>query len=155
PLLTARRALLIGGIVVAAAGTNPLLTYRDIFNGAGLNWFFHPTTSIVDTSAYNLSQTLLQTSTLILTGLAVAFAFRCGMFNIGGQGQYFVGLYVAVWIGSSFAGMSTFPHVLIGIVAGTPAGALWAGIPGFLQTTGGGHGGITTVLLHLVRLSAG
>ena len=84
-------------------------TYRDIFNGAGLNWFFHPTTDTVDTAAYNLSQTLLQTTTLILTGLAVAFAFRCGMFNIGGQGQYFVGLYVAIWIGSSWAGMATLP----------------------------------------------
>ncbi len=77
--------------VVAATGHNPLVTYRDIFNGAGLNWFFHPTTDTFDTAAYNLSQTMLQTTTLILTGLAVAFAFRCGMFNIGGQGQYFVG----------------------------------------------------------------
>ena len=92
PLLTAVVAFLIGGIVVAATGHNPLTTYRDIFNGAGLNWFFHPTTDTIDTAAYNLSQTLLQTTTLILTGLAVAFAFRCGMFNIGGQGQYFVGL---------------------------------------------------------------
>ena len=82
-----------------ATGHNPLLAYRDIFNGAGLNWIFHPTTDIAKTAAYNLSQTLLQTTTLILCGLAVAFAFRCGMFNIGGQGQYFVGLYVANWLG--------------------------------------------------------
>ena len=75
-----------------ATGHNPLIAYHDIFNGAGLNWFFHPTTDTAGTAAYNLSQTLLQTTTLILTGLAVAFAFRCGMFNIGGQGQYFVGL---------------------------------------------------------------
>ena len=64
------------------------------------------------TASYNLSQTLLQTTTLILTGLAVAFAFRCGMFNIGGQGQYFVGLYVANWVGLGFAGMAPLPHVL-------------------------------------------
>ena len=43
------------------------------------------------------------TTPLILTGLAVAFAFRCGLFNIGGQGQYLVGLFVANWIGISFA----------------------------------------------------
>ena len=106
PVLTALLAFLIGGLVVLATGHNPLLAYRDIFNGAGLNWIFHPTTNIADTSAYNLSQTLLQTTTLILCGLAVAFAFRCGMFNIGGQGQYFVGLYVANWLGYNFAGMS-------------------------------------------------
>ena len=93
PVVTVVLAFLMGGIVVLATGHNPLLAYRDIFNGAGLNWIFHPTTSMVPTSAYNLSQTLLQTTTLILCGLAVAFAFRCGMFNIGGQGQYFIGLY--------------------------------------------------------------
>ena len=93
PLVTAVVAFLMGGLVVLATGHNPLLAYRDIFNGAGFNWFFHPTTDVVNTSAYNLTQTLLQTTTLILCGLAVAFAFRCGLFNIGGQGQYFVGLY--------------------------------------------------------------
>ena len=53
-------------------------------------------------AALNLQQTLIVTTPLILTGLAVAFAFRCGLFNIGGQGQYLVGTYVAVWVGSSF-----------------------------------------------------
>ena len=104
PAVTVVVAFLMSGIVVLATGHNPLLAYRDIFNGAGLNWIFHPTTSMVSTAAYNLSQTLLQTTTLILCGLAVAFAFRCGMFNIGGQGQYFVGLYVANWVGSDSPG---------------------------------------------------
>ena len=112
----------MGGLVVLATGHNPLLAYRDIFNGAGLNWIFHPTTNVVNTSAYNLSQTLLQTTTLILCGLAVAFAFRCGMFNIGGQGQYIVGLIVANWLGSDFAGMSPLPHILLVIVAGAASG---------------------------------
>jgi simple sugar transport system permease protein len=156
PVLTALVAFLIGGAVVAATGHNPLLTYRDIFNGAGLNWFFHPTTdTATDTAAYNLSQTMLQTTTLVLTGLAVAFAFRCGMFNIGGQGQYFVGLYVAVWIGSSFAGMSSLPHVLLGIVAATLAGAIWAGIAGFLKATVGAHEVITTIMLNWIAIWVG
>jgi ABC-type uncharacterized transport system permease subunit len=155
PVLTALVAFLIGGLVVAATGHNPLVTYRDIFNGAGLNWFFHPTTDTFDTSAYNLSQTMLQTSSLVLTGLAVAFAFRCGMFNIGGQGQYFVGLYVAVWIGSSWADMSTLPHVLIGIVAATLAGAIWAGIAGFLKATVGAHEVITTIMLNWIAIWVG
>ena len=122
PVLTGVIAFLIGGFVVLATGHNPLLAYRDIFNGAGLNWIFHPTTNIVSTSAYNLSQTLLQTTTLILTGLAVAFAFRCGMFNIGGQGQYLVGLYVANWLGYSLAGMQPLPHILIAVTGATLAG---------------------------------
>jgi simple sugar transport system permease protein len=155
PVLTALLALLIGGFVVLATGHNPLLAYRDIFNGAGLNWVFHPTTSVVDTSAYNLSQTLLQTTTLILTGLAVAFAFRCGMFNIGGQGQYFIGLYVANWLGYSFAGMATLPHIVIAVVGATLAGAAWAGIAGVMKATVGAHEVITTIMLNWIAIWVG
>lgn len=112
PLLTAVLAFLIGGLVILVTGHNPLSTYKAIFNGTGLNWLF-PWVSGDDrtTAALNLQQTLILTGPLILTGLAVAFAFRCGLFNIGGQGQYLVGLYAAVWVGSSFAGM---PRVQIG-----------------------------------------
>jgi general nucleoside transport system permease protein len=155
PVLTAMFAFLIGGLVVLGTGHNPLAAYRDIFNGAGLNWFFHPTTDIANTAAYNLSQTLLQTTTLILTGLAVAFAFRCGMFNIGGQGQYFIGLYVANWLGYSFASMSTFPHLVIAIGGATLAGAAWAGIAGFLKATVGAHEVITTIMLNWIAIWLG
>jgi simple sugar transport system permease protein len=155
PVLTAVLAFLIGGLVVAATGHNPLVTYRDIFNGAGLNWFFHPTTDTIDESAYNLSQTLLTTTSLILTGLAVAFAFRCGMFNIGGQGQYFVGLYVGVWIGSSWPAMNSFWHILLGITAATAAGAIWAAIAGFLKATVGAHEVITTIMLNWIAVWIG
>ena len=148
PVLTALIAFLIGGLVVLATGHNPLAAYHDIFNGAGLNWIFHPTTDTVNTAAYNLSQTLLLTTTLILTGLAVAFAFRCGMFNIGGQGQYFIGLYAANWIGYSFAGMATFPHIVLGIAGATLAGAVWAGIAGFLKAAVGAHEVISTIMLN-------
>ncbi len=155
PVLTGVIAFLIGGFVVLATGHNPLLAYRDIFNGAGLNWIFHPTTNIVSTSAYNLTQTLLQTTTLILTGLAVAFAFRCGMFNIGGQGQYLVGLYVANWLGYSLAGMQPLPHILIAVTGATLAGAAWAGIAGFLKATVGAHEVISTIMLNWIAIWVG
>jgi general nucleoside transport system permease protein len=155
PVLTALVAFLLGGLIVLATGHNPLLAYRDIFNGAGLNWIFHPTTNTVTNSAYNLSQTLLQTTTLILTGLAVAFAFRCGMFNIGGQGQYFVGLYTANWVGISFPAMATLPHVLLGIGAAVFAGAVWAGIAGFLKAYVGAHEVITTIMLNWIAVWIG
>jgi simple sugar transport system permease protein len=155
PVFTALVAFVLGGLIVLATGHNPLLAYRDIFNGAGLNWIFHPTTSTVSNASYNLSQTLLQTTTLILTGLAVAFAFRCGMFNIGGQGQYFVGLYVANWVGISFPGMATLPHVLLGIGAAIFAGAVWAGIAGFLKAYVGAHEVITTIMLNWIAIWIG
>jgi simple sugar transport system permease protein len=155
PVLTALVAFLIGGAVVAATGHNPLVTYHDIFDGAGLNWFGHPTTSTVDTAPYNLTQTLLETTTLILTGLAVAFAFRCGMFNIGGQGQYFVGLFAANWVGASWASMAPAPHIVLGILAATAAGAIWAGIAGFLKATVGAHEVISTIMLNWIAIWVG
>lgn len=155
PVFTVVVAFLIGGAVVAATGHNPLVTYRDIFNGAGLNWFAHPTTDTGVTSAYNLTQTLVQTTTLILTGLAVAFAFRCGMFNIGGQGQYFVGLFVANWIGTSWVSMAAGPHVVLGIVAAAFAGAVWAAIAGFLKAAVGAHEVITTIMLNWIAYWGG
>jgi general nucleoside transport system permease protein len=155
PVLTALVAFLIGGAVVAATGHNPFTTYNDILDGAGLNWFAHPTTNTIDTSAYNLSQTLLQTTTLILTGLAVAFAFRCGMFNIGGQGQYFVGLFVANWIGASWATMAGGPHIVLAILGATAAGAVWAGIAGFLKATTGAHEVISTIMLNWIAYWVG
>ena len=155
PAATVLVAFLMGGIVVLATGHNPLLAYRDIFRGAGLNWIFHPTTNVASTAAYNLSQTLLQTTTLILCGLAVAFAFRCGMFNIGGQGQYIIGLVVANWLGVDFAGMAPLPHILIVIGAGTLAGAAWAGIAGFLKATVGAHEVISTIMLNWIAIWTG
>jgi len=153
PIATVLLAFFMGGVVVAATQHSvhkALLAYRDIFNGAGLNWIFHPTTNLLDISAYNLSQTLLQTSTLILTGLAVAFAFRCGMFNIGGQGQYFMGIIVANWIGVSLVGMSSLPHILLALALGTVAGAVWAGIAGVLKATVGAHEVISTIMLNWI-----
>jgi len=154
PILTAVIAFAMGGIVVLATGHNPWTAYKGIFAGAGLNWFVHVpwSTNTVNLDAYNLSQTLLLTTTLILTGLAVAFSFRCGMFNIGGQGQYIVGLVTANWVGVSFAGWPTLPHVLLGIGAATVAGGVWAGIAGFLKATTGAHEVISTIMLNWIAI---
>src|SRR5689334_15924893 len=151
PVATAVIAFAIGGLVVLSSGHNPFLAYRDILNGAGLNWIAHPwDVNTANTAPYNLTQTLLQTTTLILTGLAVAFAFRCGLFNIGGQGQYFMGLFVASWVGTSFVNMNRPLHILVGIGAAMLAGAAWAGIAGVLKATVGAHEVITTIMLNWI-----
>jgi simple sugar transport system permease protein len=173
PLITAVFAFLMGGLVVAATGHNPLDVYRAIFNGAGLNWFFQFGNYHIDipftnhhvwfwwdtdtnkTAAYNLTQTLITTAPLILTGLAVAFAFRCGLFNIGGQGQYMVGAIVSVYVGSRFVDMAHIPHVLLAIVLAALAGACWAAIAGFLKATVGAHEVITTIMLNWIAYWGG
>jgi ABC-type uncharacterized transport system permease subunit len=152
PLLTTLLAFLMGGLVVLViSGKNPLNTYKEIFNGSGLNWFASYCSSPC-TSAGNLQQTLIQFTVLVLTGLGVAFAFRCGLFNIGGQGQYIVGTVVAVRIGTSLSGLPAWLHVLLAIVAATLAGAIWAGIAGFLKASVGAHEVITTIMLNYIAL---
>ena len=150
PLLTVLIAFVMGGLVVlVTTGKNPLETYRAIFDGAGLNWLFPWVTGEERVAAgFNLQQTLIATTTLILVGLAVAFAFRCGLFNIGGQGQYLAGAIFAVWIGSSFEGLSPVLHVLLALVVGTLMGALIAGIAGFLKAVRGVHEVISTIMLN-------
>lgn len=157
PLMTAVLAFFIGGLVVlVTTGKNPLTTYRAIFDGTGLNWLF-PWVTGDDRflAALNLQQTLLIATPLVLTGLAVAFAFRCGMFNIGGQGQYLAGAIFAVWVGTSFAGMSPWLHVPLAIVVAALAGAVWAGIAGLLKATVGAHEVITTIMLNWIAFWVG
>ncbi len=174
PLLTTILAFFIGGLVVlATTGKNPLTTYKAIFEGSGLDWFlevgsyeigipftesrvwFPWDTSFDSFAALNLQQTLIIYVPLALTGLAVAFAFRCGMFNIGGQGQYLAGAIMAVWIGSALPGLPGFLHILVAIAAGALAGALFAGLAGFLKATVGAHEVISTIMLNYVALWVG
>jgi len=171
PLITTAIALLMGGLVVVLTGKNPFKVYHAIFNGTGLNWFFHvghhtaripfsthkmwfpfDTASI---AAQNLQQTLLLTTPIILTGLAVAFAFRCGMFNIGGQGQYIAGTIFAVWLGSSFSSLNPFLHVTLCLIVGALAGAVYAGIAGILKATVGAHEVISTIMLNWIAVWVG
>jgi ABC-type uncharacterized transport system permease subunit len=171
PLITTLIAFLMGGLVVGLTGKNPIKVYHAIWNGTGLEWFFHvgshsaripfstahmwfpwDTASI---AAQNLQQTLLLTSPIILTGLAVAFAFRCGMFNIGGQGQYFAGTIFAVWVGSSFSSLNPWVHIPLVLVIGAVAGAAYAGIAGILKATVGAHEVISTIMLNWISIWVG
>jgi general nucleoside transport system permease protein len=156
PIITAVIAFVGGGLIVLATGHDPLTTYQSIFNGTGLNWLFPWVTgSERATAAGNLQQTLITATPLILVGLAVSFAFRAGLFNIGGQGQYTVGLIIAVWIGSSFAGMPPVLHIAFAIVAAGLAGGAWAGIAGVLKAATGANEVISTIMLNWVAIWLG
>ena len=156
PILTVIIAFIAAGLIVLATGHNPLTTYSSIFDGTGLNWLFPWVSgSARSTAAGNLQQTLLQATSLTLVGLAVAFAFRAGMFNIGGQGQYTVGAIIAVWIGSSFSGMPAVLHIAFAIVAAAAAGAVWAGIAGLLKAATGANEVISTIMLNWIAIWLG
>ncbi|MGH3081324.1 MAG: ABC transporter permease [Gaiellaceae bacterium] len=154
PLLTALLAFFIGGLVVlVTTGKNPLSTYKAIFDGTGLNWFFPWVQGTErDLAAEDLQQTLIVTTTLILVGIAVAFAFRCGLFNIGGQGQYIAGMIAGVQVGIWMPDLPHVPHVLLAAGAGALAGAVWGGIAGILKATVGVHEVIATIMLNWIAL---
>ena len=152
-------------------------TYRAIFDGTGLNWFFHvgshsigvpfstarvwfpwETDDLTSQAASNLEQTLILWTPLVLTSLAVAFAFRCGLFNIGGQGQYLAGLIAAVIVATELPKAVNLPGfllVLLSVLAAMLAGAVLAGIAGILKGTVGAHEVITTIMLNWIVVWVG
>jgi general nucleoside transport system permease protein len=157
PLLTALFAFFVGGLVVlVTTGKNPLSTYKAIFEGTGLNWLFPWVRGTErDLAGEDLQQTLIVTTTLILAGIAVAFAFRCGLFNIGGQGQYITGMIAAAQVGIWMPDLAHVPHILLAAAAGAFAGAVWGGIAGILKATVGVHEVISTIMLNWIALWIG
>ncbi|MDP9492243.1 MAG: hypothetical protein M3P42_08625, partial [Actinomycetota bacterium] len=173
PMLTTLLALIIAGIVVRfTTGESPIDTGRAIVDGSGLPWLipdswmdirdvagtreFWDTEELARNNAeVNLQQTLIYTTTLILTGLAVAFAFRCGLFNIGGQGQFFLGAILAVAIGAELTSLPRGIHVPLALLCAGIAGAVWAGIAGLLRATVGAHEVISTIMLNWIAYWGG
>ncbi|MEA2652356.1 MAG: ral nucleoside transport system permease protein [Chloroflexota bacterium] len=97
-----------------------------------------------------LSETIVSATPLILTGLSVALAFRVGLFNIGAEGQLYVGSLLAVTVGFSIVGAPWFIHLPLAIGAGFVGGALWGFIPGILKARTGAHEVIVTIMLNYV-----
>jgi simple sugar transport system permease protein len=153
PVATTVLAFLVGGLVVALTGHNPIAAYKAIFNGTGLNYLF-PWTTPDDRilAALNLQQTLILTTPLILVALAVAFPYRSGMFNIGGQGQYIVGTVAAIWVGTHWAHMAKPLHVGLALLASALAAAVWGGIAGAMKAAVGAHEVISTIMLNWIAI---
>lgn len=128
----------IGAVIVLVTGSNPLSAYAALLEGA------------VGTPTA-VGRTVVNATPLIFTGLAVAVAFRAGLFNIGGEGQLFVGAVTAAWLGVSLAalGLAAVPLVLAGCVV---SGLLWGGIPGVLKARFGAHEVITTIMLNAIAI---
>ncbi len=97
-----------------------------------------------------LSETVVSATPLILTGLSVALAFRVGLFNIGAEGQLYIGSLFAVVVGFSLVGVPWFIHLPLAVAAGFVGGALWGFIPGILKARTGAHEVIVTIMLNYV-----
>jgi general nucleoside transport system permease protein len=98
-----------------------------------------------------LSETLFNATPLILVGLSVGLAFRTGLFNIGAQGQLILGAMTAGYIGFTWH-LPPFLHLVVALVGGTIAGAVWGGIAGWLKARTGAHEVITTIMMNYIAL---
>ena len=137
PIISVIIALLIGAIFILLAGENPIEAYWVLFSESLLG-------------VQSLAGTLQRATPLIFTGLAVAFTFRCGLFNIGAEGQLYVGAMASVIVALTFNGLPTYIHLPLAIIAGMIAGGIWASIPGLLKAKLGVHEVINTIMMNFV-----
>jgi simple sugar transport system permease protein len=101
-------------------------------------------------SLRSLANTLEEATPLVFTGLCFALAMRCGLFNIGGEGQLVIGAFAAAWLGVKLSGLHPVAHVGLCILAAGTAGALWAMVAGSLKVRFGAHEVINTIMLNYI-----
>lgn len=138
PLFAVLLGMLAGSIVMLVSGYDPIAGYSALVYGAFGD-------------SYYIGETIRQATPYILAGLAVAFAFRTGLFNIGVEGQLIVGWLAAVWVGVAFD-LPKIIHLPLAILAAAAAGAIWAFIPGFLKARFKVHEVIITIMMNYIAL---
>jgi simple sugar transport system permease protein len=119
---------------------NPIQVYKQIFNAA-----------LKDRNGWG--NVIYRATPLIFTGLAVAFAFQCGLFNIGGEGQMVMGGFAITWIGFTLTGLPPFLLIPLCIVCGAFIGGLWGGIPGYLKAKLGVHEVVNTIMMNWIAVA--
>ncbi len=164
PLVAIFISFAIGAVIILATGYNPVAAYAALFEGAfgspaSLGRILLYELRITDVapspedtaSLAAIGRTLVNTTPLIFTGLAVAVAFRAGLFNIGGEGQFYMGAMAAAWLGVAlgFLGPGAIP---VALVACALAGFLWGAVPGVLKAYFGAHEVITTIMLNFIAI---
>jgi simple sugar transport system permease protein len=180
PLLAVITALIIGAFIIALSSTNVLdawaggdignalvVTVSQIFDAyAALlqGAFGRPAQMVEAFTIYSstgetrplldafrpLGESLVIATPYIFAGLAVALGFRGGLFNIGAEGQLFIGGMAAVFVGYSIEGLPAYIHLPLAILAGIIAGALWGFVPGILKALTGAHEVINTIMMNYI-----
>ena len=156
PLAAVFAAFLVGGILILLIGDNPFDTFRLLLgNSFG--------------SVKDIGYTLFLATPLIFTGLAVMVAFRCGLLNIGAEGQLYVASFATAWVGIVFGGtvvdvfgknvdysFASLPAILLVplcILTAMVVGGIWGAIPGILKAKFGSHEVINTIMLNFIAIS--
>lgn len=138
-LLAIALALLIGAAIMLLNGKNPAMGYFTLLQGA-LG------------SKYAMASTLAKTVPLILTGLATAISFRSGIFNIGGEGQLYIGAFAAAYVGFTFTDLPVIVAVIAAIIASALAGGFYAYVPALLKVKYNIDEVITTIMFNSIAI---
>jgi general nucleoside transport system permease protein len=139
PVISVILGLLVGAIIMLVSGYSPIAGYAALWNG-------------IFGDLYAVGETIRQITPYILAGLAVAFAFRSGLFNIGVEGQLIVGWFAAAYVGVTFEGLPKIIHLPFAILAAAAAGALWGFVPGLLKAKFRVHEVIVTIMMNYIAL---
>lgn len=139
-------ALVIAGVMMALTNSNPLDAYRALFEGA----FTRPGT---DTRPTAFFETLVSATPFLVLALGISLSFSAGLFNIGAEGQLYMGALASTMAGFLLKGLPAIIHLPLALLAGVVAGALWAGIAGWLKATRGAPEVVTTIMLNYISYS--
>ncbi len=139
PLISIAAGFFIGAVLILIAGKNPLIAYIALFQGSfgGVD---------------KIGETLFKMTPILMTGLSFSIAFRTGLFNIGGEGQFLAGAITAIIAGWYFQSLPHLLLVIIMFILAILAGAAWASIAGVLKAKMGIHEVITTIMLNYTAL---
>ncbi len=158
PLLAVFTALIIGAVLIIITDDSVLAAFREGL-GAGLSQSW----SVISLAygaffagafgdVYHLTETLRISTPYIFAGLAVALGFQGGLFNIGAEGQYFIGGLTTVYAGYSLTGLPMIIHLPLALLAGMIGGSVWAGIVGFLKAKTGAHEVINSIMMNYIAI---
>jgi ABC-type uncharacterized transport system permease subunit len=140
PLLALVAAFAAGGLLIAAVGDDPVAVYG-LLLGSALSW------------PDGIGYTLFYATPLIFTGLAVAVAFRAGLFNVGAEGQLYAGAFAAAWVGIACSALPAWLLAPLAGAAAVAAGGAWGALPGLLKARFGAHEVITTIMLNFIAVA--
>jgi len=128
-----------GALLMLLAGKNPFVIYARLISGTFGSW-------------YGFGQVLFKATTLMLVGLGLAVSFQAGLFNVGGEGQMYVGGFIGALVGAQFSAPNPLQIPLV-LAAAFSGGALWAGLAGYLKARFKCHEVITTIMLNFIAFS--
>ena len=160
PALAVLTGLILGAIAILITGENPITAYGALFGGsfgtpqqfiAGFQSYFATgETKELLRAIYPFTESLVAATPYIFAALSVALGFRCGLFNIGAEGQVLIGALCSAYVGYSIVGLPAFIHLPLALLAGAAGGAVWGMIPGYLKARFGAHEVVNTIMMNWI-----